>query len=83
MKLTTSIKLLPTDEQEAILRETLARANEACNEISAVAWAQLEFNRFQLHHLTYRHIRDTFGFPANIACRCIGKVANAYKGKRH
>jgi hypothetical protein len=38
MKLTATVKLHPTSEQAAHLRETMTRANAVCDDISAVAW---------------------------------------------
>jgi putative transposase len=79
MKLTATIKLLPTDEQRQYLYQTLERANTACNWISEQAWQTKTFNTTRLHHLTYYAARSEFDLGAQIIVRCIGKVIEAYK----
>lgn len=79
MKLTAVVKLHPTIEQASLLRETLERANAACDRISAVAWDARTFGQDKLHHATYRATRDEFGLSAQVVVRCIAKVADAYK----
>ncbi|EQD25338.1 MAG: Transposase [Leptospirillum sp. Group IV 'UBA BS'] len=49
MKLTLKIKLLPTEEQTAVLLETFREANAACNRISETAWKEQTFNQFRIH----------------------------------
>lgn len=77
--MTLQIKLLPTEEQEQSLLNTLKTSNSACNKISDVAWGKNEFNQFRLHHLVYHQIKDSFNLSAQIVIRCISKVVDAYK----
>lgn len=77
--MTAQVKLLPTDEQAQALRETLERANAACNYISERAWATRTFQKFRLQALVYHHVKDTFGLSAQMVVRCVAKVADAYK----
>ena len=79
MILTAVVKLRPTGEQRQLLYETLEQANRACNAISDIAWDNKTFRKFDLHELTYRHVRDTFGLSAQLAIRCVGKVSDAYR----
>jgi len=79
MKLVANIKLKPTPEQEKLLRETLERCNQACNFLSAKAWETQKFRQFDLHKLAYRDTRQMFDLTAQVAVRCIAKVADAYK----
>jgi putative transposase len=79
MRLTIQLKLLPTREQADALRRTLETANAACNYISQVAWQSKTFRQFAIHKLTYQDVRETFHLAAQLAVRCIGKVADAYK----
>lgn len=53
MHLTIQLKLQPTPEQAALLRQTLESANAACNAISETAWNTREFKQFGMHKLTY------------------------------
>src|SRR5215210_1441666 len=79
MRLTAAIQLLPTPEQAQTLTRTLETANAACDYISHVAWESKTFRQFAIHKLTYQAVRETFGLAAQLAVRCIAKVADAYK----
>lgn len=79
MRLTATVKLLPTAEQAALLRDTLERANAACNYLSQQAWTQRAFGQGSLHHLTYMAVRTRFELGAQVAVRCIAKVVQAYQ----
>lgn len=82
MRLIAQVKLQTNPQEFSILKKTLESANAACNHISAVAWEQRTFHQVPLHHLTYREIRERFGLTAQVAVRCISKVADAYKKDR-
>jgi len=82
MKLTIQLKLHPTPEQADALRRTLETANTACDYISRVAWESKTYRQFPIHRLTYQAVRKTFGLTAQLAVRCIAKVADAYKLNR-
>jgi len=79
MRLTAAIQLLPTPEQADALKRTLETANAACDYISQVAWESKTFRQFPIHRLTYLAVRKMFGLTAQLAVRCIAKVADAYK----
>ena len=79
VKLIAQVKLLPTKEQAQALKETLERANTACDAISTAAWHSKTFGQYALHKLIYRTIKDSFNLSAQIVVRCIAKVADAYK----
>ena len=79
MRLTAAIQLLPTAEQADALRRTLETANAACDYISQMAFSLQTFRQFAIHRLTYQAVRETFGLAAQLAVRCIAKVADAYK----
>lgn len=78
MKLIARVKLQPTKEQHAMLKQTLEAANAACNIVSNAAWETQTFGQFALHKLCYADLR-ALGIPANIAVRVFAKVADAYK----
>ncbi len=82
MILTAVVKLSPTSEQRQLLYQTLAQANQACNAISDRAWKDRIFRQFDLHQLSYRYARGEFGLAAQLAIRCVAKVADAYKADR-
>jgi putative transposase len=82
MRLTAAIQLLPTLKQADALKRTLETANAACDFISQVAWSRQTFRQFPIHRLTYQAARETFKLAAQLAVRCIAKVADAYKLSR-
>jgi putative transposase len=79
MKLTVAVKLQPTRAQVTLLRDTLERANSACNTISAVAWERQVFGQFKLHKAVYHNVRAATGLSAQVVVRAISKVVDAYK----
>ena len=79
MKLTAQIKLLATPDQAKLLKATLEAANAACNTISDYAWDNRVFNAFKLHKALYQDLRRQYELAAQLAVRCLGKVADAYK----
>jgi putative transposase len=79
MKLTAQIRLNATPEQRSALVQTMQRANAACDAISAEAFEHKVFAPYKLHERIYRRIREEFELSAQVAVRCLGKVADAYK----
>lgn len=79
MKLIAQVKLLPTSEQQELLKETLQRANTLCNAMSDFAWRQKVFGAYQLQKLSYRRMRECSQLSAQMVVRCYSKVADAYK----
>ena len=79
MKLVANLRLKPTPEQEHALRTTLERCNEACNWLSKRAFETKVFRQYDLHKACYAELRERFGLSAQVAVRCIAKVADAYK----
>src|SRR5579859_7482786 len=79
MKLTIGLKLQPTKEQAAALKQTMERANAAANETSRLAWDSKTFGQYSINEITYKLIREQFGLAAQVAVRVIAKVADAYK----
>ena len=79
MKITAKIHLRPTTEQAKALHETLLRANQACNSLSAYAFEHKVFKQFDLHKAQYYTVKETFGLSAQMIIRCLSKVADAYK----
>ena len=79
MKLVANLKLKPTPEQEKMLMDTLVRCNDACNWLSERAFQAKIFRQYDLHKLCYHDLRAKFEITAQVAVRCIAKVADAYK----
>jgi len=79
MKIIAQLQLRPNPEQAAALLATTARANAACDFISAVAWETGTFGKFALQQAVYFALKSRFGLSAQMAIRAIAKVADAYK----
>jgi IS605 OrfB family transposase len=79
LKLIAQVKLQPTPEQVAALRQTLEAANAACNVLSEWVWQEQTFGQWALHKERYNTLRAEFNLPAQVAVRAISKVADAYK----
>lgn len=79
MKLTAQVRLDPTNDQYASLKQTLETANAACNSISAQAFEAQVFHRYGMQNLTYYATKERFGLSAQMVIRCLAKVADAYR----
>jgi hypothetical protein len=79
MKLIAQVRLYPTDEQHHYLKETLEKANAACDQLSAFAWDNQVFRQYDLHQAQYYAVREATGLSAQMTVRCIAKVADSYK----
>lgn len=79
MKLIAQVRLYPTKEQHAALKQTLERANAACNYISARAFEAQTFHRYGMQNLAYYETKAHFGLSAQMVIRCLAKVADAYR----
>jgi IS605 OrfB family transposase len=78
MKLVANIQLKPSKEQAKLLLATLERCNDACNWLSQVGFEADKVRQFDMHKLAYHEARGRFGIAAQVAVRCIAKVADAY-----
>lgn len=79
MKLVLQTQLLPDESAAARLRATVERFNEAASWLAGVAFETKVSRTFDLHKIAYRELRDRFGLPADMACRCLAQVCDAYK----
>lgn len=82
MNLTVKIKLLPSDDQKQMLRDTMKAFNEAANYVSGIAHELKTASQVRLHHACYRTIRERFGLSAQMAVRAIGKVVECLRRDR-
>lgn len=82
MKLVAAVKLLPTREQAACMKATLARCNEAATWLARIGHDSQTFRQFDLHKIAYGDLRTRFGLTAQAAVRTIAKVADAFKVNR-
>lgn len=81
MNFAVQIKLLPTKDQEIILKETIKTVNCACNIISDICHVEKIYNHYKIHHRVYYAIKQSFGLSSQMTIRAIAKTAKAYKIK--
>ena len=79
MLLTTSIKLLTTEDQKKSLLKSMYQFNAACNWISEYAFANTMFSKVKLQQAIYYELREKFNLPAQFAIRAISRVSESYK----
>ncbi len=73
------MQLLPTVEQAALLRATMAKFNEAATFAANCGFEAGVFSQPSIHKLAYREIREQFGLSAQMAVRAIGKAVECFK----
>ncbi|WP_370943444.1 RNA-guided endonuclease InsQ/TnpB family protein [Amycolatopsis sp. cg5] len=78
MKQVVKVRLLPTQDQELALSQTLRRCNEAASWLSQQMHALGITHRFAAQKKFYVELRERFNLSAQPTIRVIGKVAVAY-----
>jgi putative transposase len=79
MKLVLQTQLIPDEPTATRLRETIERFNEAASWLAGVAFEHQSTRLYDLHKIAYREVRERFGLPADMTCRCVAQVCEAYK----
>jgi putative transposase len=82
VQLIAKIKLILSSKQKDSLKCTLQAANNACNYISAYAFENKIFNRFELQRNIYEYVKQEFCLPAQLVIKCIQKVSKAYTNNK-
>jgi len=84
--LAIKICLKASNEDKTLLLQTIELVNQACNEISKIAFKNKLFKRVKLHNFKtdeelsiYYYLRKKYNLPSEIAICVIGKVVNSYK----
>ena len=75
------IKLETSENDRARLLETMRIYNEASNFVADKTFALKLTNKYVLHKIVYREIRERFNLSAQFAIRVIAKMVEAYKKK--
>jgi len=79
MKLTVQVQVVPDKAQDADLRRTVERFNEAANWVAGALFARRITNKRLAQKLVYRELRDRFQLTAQTAILVIHRVCEAYK----
>jgi putative transposase len=74
-----SLSIRLEKEQDNVLLETMKRYNEACNFVAERAFVLKLRNKYKLHRVVYREIRESFELSSQLAIRIISKVVESYK----
>lgn len=79
--ITAKLKLLPTPEQQYLLRRTQLAYRDALNAVSQYAFKHGKTsNVTRLHKGMYAELRACYGLPSQLACSVERQVAATYKG---
>lgn len=79
--ITAKLKLLPTPEQVAALRQTQLAYRDALNAVSQYAFTQGKTSSVtKLHKGMYAQLRARYHLPSQLACSVERQVAATYKG---
>lgn len=76
--LSVKIKLNPNADQKSALLKTFATFNTAASLAAEAGFNSKTFNRFGIHKLSYRDIRDKTGLTSQLVVLAIGKAANCF-----
>lgn len=79
---TLKAKLVVTPNIRNELRATMCEFSKACNLISKVASERKLHRRYDIHHATYRQVREHTSLPSQHTINAIAKVAEAYTRDR-
>jgi IS605 OrfB family transposase len=79
---TVKCKIKVNKKQFDVLKETLNRFANACNDILNVSQENRTTNKVRLQHLCYKTIKERYNLPANLVIRAIARVAVKRKGKK-
>lgn len=77
--LTAKIKLLPTEEQLKLLKETSDKYKQGCNYVSKIIHESCELSQKKLHMQTYYPLRNSFGLKSQMAQSVLKTVIARYK----
>ena len=65
------LRLETSDNDKALLLETMKRYNEACNFVADKAFSLRLSNKYKLQKEVYTQVRERFGLTAQFAIRII------------
>ena len=84
MKTILKVKLITDEFQHRALLRTMNAFNQICNEISAVAFDNTQFQKNQLQKIVYHDIRKEHAdFSSQLTIRAIDVVSCSYKVSKH
>jgi putative transposase len=80
MQRTIRLKLAPSPEQAAILKDTLEQSTACFSRVAAYGWRNCEKNGVNLHRATYYPLRSEFPrLPAQLVCAARVKATEALR----
>jgi putative transposase len=74
-----SLSIRLETQEDNVLLETMKRYNKACNFVAERAFVLKLRNKYKLHKVVYREIRERFALSSQLAIRIISKVVESYK----
>jgi IS605 OrfB family transposase len=80
--ITAKIKILPNEQQQQKLMDTMRAVRKALNYASEKAYQHNLFTENRLHKITYRELRNFFGLKSQMACSVNKTVCAKYKSMK-
>lgn len=74
-----SLKLMPNEEQRALLVQTMRAFNRAANMAARAGFDAGVFSQPAIHKLAYYAIREETGLPSQLAVRAIGRAVACFQ----
>ena len=79
MSITAKIQVVASDEDKALLDETMSVYREACNYVSAYVFRTHDLKQFSLNKALYSILREKFGLKSQMAQSVFKTVIARYK----
>lgn len=79
LTITAKIQIYPTNEQQAILLDTMIQIKKALNEVSNYIYDNNCLNQSKINADTYYHLRENYGLKSQMAQSCIKTAIAKYK----
>ena len=79
MSITAKIQVVASDEDKALLDETMSVYREACNYVSAYVFRTHDLKQFSLNKALYSTLREKFGLKSQMAQSVFKTVIARYK----
>ena len=77
--LTAKVQIYPSDEEAALLLESMHAYSAACDHVSQYIYATHDLTQVSVQKHTYRALRSDLGMPSQMACNAVRTVIGSYR----
>lgn len=82
LTITAKIKILPTEEQIQLLKQTISAYKQGCNFVSKVVFDTKNLVQASLHKETYHDLREAYGLRSQMSQSVMKTVIARYKSAK-